>query len=145
MKMKRPTPDEVSAYAKSVGFKLDGGYFVDYWEARGWLIKPGMPMRSWQATVRNWRRMEIARNNGRVPITPAEERKRDADERRMKVIRESAGRIAALQSWMRVEGPCPYSSDLSGDIEREKIKIADLYGDKGIAILREEIKKEHRP
>ncbi len=41
-----PTPEQVSEYAAGIGFKLDGGYFCDYWESRGWMVRPGILMRS---------------------------------------------------------------------------------------------------
>lgn len=47
---------EVTAYAKSIGFSLDGQYFIDHYAARGWQYKNGQPMKDWQAAVRTWRK-----------------------------------------------------------------------------------------
>jgi hypothetical protein len=52
-----PTPEEVSEYAKSISFALDGKYFNDYYEARGWKLKNGM-MKDWKAAVRTWKANE---------------------------------------------------------------------------------------
>ena len=49
-----PTPEEVSEYARSIGFELDGTHFVDYYSARGWLISK-YPMKDWKAAVRTWK------------------------------------------------------------------------------------------
>ena len=50
----KPTPDEVTAYAKSISFNLDGQYFCDYQEARGWRLKTGH-IKDWKAVVRTWK------------------------------------------------------------------------------------------
>ena len=55
--MIKPTPEQVTEYAKSIGFNLDGEEFVDHYEANGWMVRPRMPMASWKATVRTWKRM----------------------------------------------------------------------------------------
>ena len=48
-------PREVSEYAKGLGFDLDGQYFFDYQEARGWALKTG-PIKDWRAVVRTWKK-----------------------------------------------------------------------------------------
>jgi len=53
-----PTPEEATEYAKSIGFKLDGNHFVDYYAARGWELGKGRKMKDWKACVRTWK------NNG---------------------------------------------------------------------------------
>lgn len=54
----KPTPEEVTAYAKSIGFDLDGQHFWDHYEANGWRVGRN-PMRDWRAAVRTWRRSEF--------------------------------------------------------------------------------------
>lgn len=51
----RPKPEQVTEYAKELGFVLDGNHFVDHYEARGWLIGKN-PMKDWKAAVRTWKR-----------------------------------------------------------------------------------------
>lgn len=53
--MQRPSPQEVAEYAKSIGFNLDGEYFCDYQEAKGWMYG-GSPIKNWKCVVRNWKR-----------------------------------------------------------------------------------------
>jgi hypothetical protein len=53
--MTPPTPDEVTAYALSIGFTLDGNLFCDHYEARGWKYNGGVKMVSWKAAVRTWK------------------------------------------------------------------------------------------
>lgn len=144
--MVRPAPAEVEAYAESIGFKVDGGYFVDYWEQRGWFVKPGIPMRSWQATIRNWQRMEKAKSGGSSgpqPVrTEAEIIKADAAKRRAQVIAEAAERIVAMRSWIRAKTACPWCKDPQAEIDADKAKIRDHYGDSGVAELRAAVLKK---
>jgi hypothetical protein len=51
----KPTPQEVQAYAQSIGYSLDAQSFCDYYEAKGWMIGKSK-MRNWQAAVRTWKR-----------------------------------------------------------------------------------------
>jgi len=55
----RPTPEMVTQYAESIGFKLSGEAFCDFYEAKGWVIGKA-PMKSWQAAVRTWKRASNA-------------------------------------------------------------------------------------
>ena len=51
-----PTREQVEAYCMQQGIRsVDASRFVDYYEANGWHVG-SHPMRSWQATVRNWNR-----------------------------------------------------------------------------------------
>ena len=52
----KPAPDEVTAYAKEIGFDLDGEKFVDHYAARGWKYKGGVAMKDWRAAVRTWKK-----------------------------------------------------------------------------------------
>ena len=63
-----PTPEEVTDYARSIGFDLDGAHFVDYYAARGWQIGRN-PMKDWKAAVRTWK----ARRNPTVQAHPIEQ------------------------------------------------------------------------
>jgi hypothetical protein len=53
----KPTPEQVTAYARSIGYRLDGGQFVDYYDQVGWVCGAAKkPMADWQAAVRLWKR-----------------------------------------------------------------------------------------
>lgn len=59
----KPTPSEVTAYAKSIGFDLDGQYFVDSNEAKGWKVgETKTPMKDWKAVVRTWKHNQQKKN-----------------------------------------------------------------------------------
>ena len=57
----RPTEIEVQTYMESLGISvptrvLESNKFIDHFEASGWRLKGGNPMKSWKASVRNWKR-----------------------------------------------------------------------------------------
>ena len=54
MRFQKPTAEEVTNYARKIGFILDGNQFCDFYESKGWMIGKNR-MRSWQAAVRNWK------------------------------------------------------------------------------------------
>jgi len=66
-----PNPQQVQEYAQSIGFRIDGQQFVDYYEARGWKYKGGVSMKNWQAAVRTWKRQGDAAPV-KKPLYPAE-------------------------------------------------------------------------
>ena len=49
-----PTAAQVTEYAKSIGYELDGQTFVDKYDATGWTLG-GSPIRDWKAMVRRWK------------------------------------------------------------------------------------------
>lgn len=51
-----PTAAEVSKYGLEQNFYLDGQKFIDYYEAKGWLVGKS-PMKDWKAAVRNWKHL----------------------------------------------------------------------------------------
>lgn len=50
-----PTVEEVAAYAKEKGLRMDAASFVDYNAAKGWKVGNG-PMKDWRAAARGWAR-----------------------------------------------------------------------------------------
>ena len=57
MRFQKPTPDEVTNYARKIGFILDGNQFCDFYESKGWMVGKS-PMKVWQAAVRTWKAKE---------------------------------------------------------------------------------------
>ena len=58
----RPTPAEVEEYARTIVYPtLDGEAFCDFYESKGWVVGKS-PMKSWEACVRTWRRMDRKRH-----------------------------------------------------------------------------------
>lgn len=49
-----PTVDEVAAYIKEQGYAIDPERFIDYYQTRGWEMRPVQKMKDWKAAVRTW-------------------------------------------------------------------------------------------
>lgn len=49
-----PSPQEVTDYAASIGFKLDGEYFCDHYETNGW-VRGKTKMKDWRRAVKTWK------------------------------------------------------------------------------------------
>lgn len=52
-----PTKDEVIAYCKERGNRVDPERFIDYYTSNGWRVGKN-PMKDWKAAVRTWERSE---------------------------------------------------------------------------------------
>lgn len=48
-----PTVEDVRAYCKERGNKVDGQTFVDFYSSKGWKVG-NQPMKDWKAAVRTW-------------------------------------------------------------------------------------------
>ena len=54
-----PTVEEIKAYCDERGtYWIDPEQFIDYYEARGWIMTNGKKMVDWKAAVRNWEKNE---------------------------------------------------------------------------------------
>ena len=60
---KPPTLEEVKAYCIERNNNIDPEYFVDFQEARGWVLSNGKKMKDWKATIRTWERNNYNRNH----------------------------------------------------------------------------------
>ena len=52
-----PTLEEVTAYCRERGNKVDPQKFIDFYESKGWMIGKNK-MKNWKAAVRTWERSE---------------------------------------------------------------------------------------
>lgn len=87
--MQRPTPEEVTAYARKIGFILDGNAFCDYYESKGWYVGRS-PMKVWQAAVRTWKHKTsvFAKESKPVEKPPIDQEKLEAAKKRMQELME---------------------------------------------------------
>lgn len=58
-----PTLDEVTAYMKEIGCDVDPQYFLDYQEARNWVLSNGKKAKDWKAVIRTWKHNDFKRTN----------------------------------------------------------------------------------
>lgn len=85
--MVKPTPIEVANYAYSIGFILDGDYFCDYYESKGWVIGKS-PMKNWQAAVRTWKRNTTDPRSFVIQQRTEQTDKLEAKKTELKLLRE---------------------------------------------------------
>lgn len=64
-----PTLEEVAAYCRERGNKIDPQHFVNYYTSNGWMVGKNK-MKDWRAAVRNWETRDKERNNGKRNIDP---------------------------------------------------------------------------
>lgn len=50
-----PSPEQVTAYSKAIGYPLDGEGWCDSYNQKGWMVGKTR-MKDWQSAVRNWKR-----------------------------------------------------------------------------------------
>lgn len=65
-----PTVEEVAAYAREAGLRMDAARFVDYFTSNGWKVGRG-PMKDWHAAARNWAARD---ERGKTPASPSQQR-----------------------------------------------------------------------
>ena len=54
----------MKAYCIERNNNIDAEYFIDFQEARGWVLSNGKKMKDWKATIRTWER----NNYNRKPV-----------------------------------------------------------------------------
>ena len=54
---RRPTVEEVAAYCRERGNRVDAERFVDFYASKGWKVG-NQPMKDWKACVRTWEKRE---------------------------------------------------------------------------------------
>ena len=57
-----PTLEEVTAYMKEIGCDVDPQYFLDYQEARNWILSNGKKAKDWKAVIRTWKHNDFKRS-----------------------------------------------------------------------------------
>ena len=56
-----PTLDDVSAYVRERGSKVDPQRFFDFYASKGWMVGKN-PMKDWKAAVRTWEKRDSEQN-----------------------------------------------------------------------------------
>lgn len=72
-----PSIDEVRAYIAEKGYKVDAERFMDFYNAKGWMIGKNK-MKDWRAAVRSWARGQSGRT-GQGPNKFHNFQQRDTD------------------------------------------------------------------
>ena len=85
---KPPTLEEVKAYCLERNNNIDAEYFIDFQEARGWVLSNGKKMKDWKATIRTWEK----NNFNRKPVN------KNSKEDAINVVKELINEYADEQS-----------------------------------------------
>ena len=83
-----PTLEEVKAYCIERNNNIDAEYFIDFQEARGWVLSNGKKMKNWKATIRTWEK----NNFNRKPVN------KNSKEDAINVVKELMNEYADEQS-----------------------------------------------
>ena len=125
---KQPTAAEAVEYAASIGFKLDGEAFVDYYDSVGWVVGAGRkPMKNWQAAIRTWKRNQ--KTDGCLQSTDSE-----------RYMKEAVARTRKIQQYVR-SGYDYESTDPKVALRRYWVALRDKHGEKFIDELKERLKR----
>ena len=68
-RFKPPTVEEVAAYIREKGYRINAEQFIDYYESNGWMVGKSH-MKDCKATVRNWERRRQNNTQGSTPVNP---------------------------------------------------------------------------
>lgn len=68
-RFKPPTVEEVAAYIREKGYRINAEQFIDYYESNGWMVGKSH-MKDWKATVRNWERRRQNNTQSSTPVNP---------------------------------------------------------------------------
>lgn len=64
-----PTAEEVEAYCRERGNRVDSGRFTDFYASKGWMVGR-TKMRDWKAAVRGWEARDSAEAKGKPKSDP---------------------------------------------------------------------------
>ena len=64
-----PTADEVAAYCRERGNKVDPGRFTDFYASKGWIVGRTR-MKDWKAAVRGWESRDATERKGKANADP---------------------------------------------------------------------------
>lgn len=78
-----PTVEEVESYCEEKGYIVSASNFVDFYEAKGWMIGKNK-MKDWKAAVRTWVRRNKSEKVDEDPVAIREQERREA----MEIYRE---------------------------------------------------------
>lgn len=76
---KRPSIEEVRAYVQEKGYHFDPQHFFDYYDASGWKMQSGKPVKSWKQCCVTWERNWKKSNQGKATDDGIPEFLRDYD------------------------------------------------------------------
>ena len=88
-----PTLEEVTAYMKEIGANIDAQYFLDYQDARNWVLSNGKKAKDWKAVIRTWAHNSFNKrpNNSVKTVSAQKYEQRDYDGEQEDALRRMLG------------------------------------------------------
>lgn len=83
-----PTLEEVTAYCLERKNNINPQYFVDYQQAREWVLSNGKKMKDWKATIRYWEQNNFSRPQSKVVDIPTYYTQKDDEEDKEELLRK---------------------------------------------------------
>lgn len=95
-RFKVPDVREVLEYGLSIGYRINAEQFLNYYEARGWMMVK-TPIKSWKACVRTWKMR--AQENGQTMFTPVPKESDEARRERLIKGRQCVQCVSGRLEW----------------------------------------------
>lgn len=99
----KPTPEQVSAYGKEIGFGINGHEFVNHYEASGWM-RGKTKISNWKACVRTWKTRSFV-----ASVNPAHQLPQPVDEVKLAAKNAELERIKDRE-WAKIAAGQPQQS-----------------------------------
>ena len=83
-----PTLEEVSAYCLERKNNINPQYFIDYQQAREWVLSNGKKMKDWKATIRYWEQNNFSKPQSKVVEIPTYYNQTDDESEKQEALRK---------------------------------------------------------
>lgn len=83
-----PTLEEVSAYCLERKNNINPQYFIDYQQAREWVLSNGKKMKDWKATIRYWEQNSFSKPQSKVVEIPTYYNQTDDESEKQEALRK---------------------------------------------------------
>ena len=88
-----PTLEQVTDYIREIGANIDPQYFLDYQDARNWVLSNGKKAKDWKAVIRTWAHNSFNKrpNNSGKMVAAQKYEQRDYDGEQEDALRRMLG------------------------------------------------------
>ena len=83
-----PTLEEVSSYCLERKNNINPQYFIDYQQAREWVLSNGKKMKDWKATIRYWEQNNFSKPQSKVVEIPTYYNQTDDESEKQEALRK---------------------------------------------------------
>ena len=83
-----PTLEEVTSYCLESKNNINPQYFIDYQQAREWVLSNGKKMKDWKATIRYWEQNNFSKPQSKVVEIPTYYNQTDDESEKQEALRK---------------------------------------------------------